>query len=76
VGQSYKVAQKLNDISSEEPNQKEKGDNAECEKDLYLCLHLYPSSSFQLATCSQFHQHFISAFAPILLRQKKFKPKM
>jgi hypothetical protein len=26
--------------------------------------------------CGQFHQHFMSAFAQIFLRQKKFKPKM
>jgi hypothetical protein len=30
----------------------------------------------EIDTCGQFHQHFMSAFAQMFLRQKKFKPKM
>ncbi len=29
-----------------------------------------------LVFCGQFHKHFMIAFAPIFLRQKKFKPQM
>jgi hypothetical protein len=47
-----------------------------------LCVDVFASAtslrtgSTENSSCGQFHQHFICAFAPIFLRQKKFKPKM
>jgi hypothetical protein len=32
-----------------------------------------PLGSGKYLTCGQFHQHFMSAFAPIFLHQKKFE---
>jgi hypothetical protein len=43
----------------------------EVVKGLFRCLRINI-----IIFCCQFHQHFMRALAPILLRKKQFKPKM